>query len=433
MNSQNPTQTNTPMNVKTPAGSRSRFKFGWDIVDMIIRGQSTIDYNRCFHIKTMEDAHSFIRSYGYDMANPIERAEVQGIFQESVNFIRKLFLQPDNPDGLKLEIPRKILELREIAELFLMASLHLPGQSNDVQGQYLRSWACSVLKVMHTVAHVDKDLRSPYFLDIQMQILDRFYKVIHRDADGKLYLGDKDVGMRVNLVTFETKPKKARDSILLKLLHKPENVAEDIFDRVGIRFVTETPLGALQVIKYLNDQLIVMAPNMKPSRARNTLIDHEDFQRKLNELLSQAGQGTLNEVEFYRQLEDAAHPPKIASENPHSSKYYRSIQLTCRQLIKLKNPLYDEIKELKQMTRHRPEYLEIYKNLERFDLTHVQKEIRFFYPYEIQVFDRISAEENERGRAAHSEYKRGQIQAALKRVMGPLAQGGGGSADAPRL
>ena len=43
---------------------------------------------------------------------------------------------------------------------------------------------------MHTIAHIDKDVRSTYFSDIQQQIFDRFYKVIHRDDEGKLYLGD---------------------------------------------------------------------------------------------------------------------------------------------------------------------------------------------------------------------------------------------------
>jgi hypothetical protein len=34
--------------------------------------------------------------------------------------------------------------------------------------------------------------------------------------------------------------------------------------------------------------------------------------------------------------------------------------------------------------------------------------------------DEASAEENERGRSAHSEYKKAQVQTALRRVMGAL-------------
>ena len=31
------------------------------------------------------------------------------------------------------------------------------------------------------------------------------------------------------------------------------------------------------VVKYLKDKMIVMPPNIKPSRSRNTLVDIDDF------------------------------------------------------------------------------------------------------------------------------------------------------------
>ena len=423
------------MAIKSVGSNRSQYDFRSDVLDVIISGKSLIDASSGMHLRTTEEANRFIKSYGYDYDNPIEKAELMGNFHEALNFLRKYFLQPENPDGLKLEVPRKILELTDVADLFRMASFQHPGQTHDSNGLFLRNWACSILKVMHTIAHIDKDLRSPYFLDIQMQILDRFYKVIHRDLEGRLYLGDKDGQFRINLVAFETKPKKSRDSIILKLLHKPENVAEDIFDRVGIRFITESPLGALQVVKYLKDQMIIVAPNIKPSRSRNTLIDLEGFKRELQALLPKYSSGEMSELEFSEGLEAAAQPPAVNPENPHTSEFYRAIQFTCRQLIKLSNPLYDELRELKTQARANPAFVEIAKNLERIDLTHVQREVRFFYPYEVQVLDRKSHEENERGRSAHRQYKKAQLLTALKRVMGPLAAtaaNAGGSADGVR-
>ena len=50
----------------------------------------------------------------------------------------------------------------------------------------------------------------------------------------------------------------------------------------------------------------------------------------------------------------------------------------------------------------------------------IAREIRFFYPFEVQLMDRQSYDENERGRSAHSEYKKSQIQTAMRRVMGNL-------------
>ncbi|HAR44180.1 MAG TPA: hypothetical protein DCS07_16370 [Bdellovibrionales bacterium] len=409
------------MSLPPEASIRSQYDFRPDVLDVILSGRSLIDSSAGLHLRNLEQANRFILSYGYDFSNPIEKAEVMGNFHEALNFIRRYFLQPENPSGLRIDIPRKILELTDIAELFRLASQSGGAVGLDPQALLLRNWACSVLKVMHTIAHIDKDLRSPYFLDIQMQILDRFYKIIHRDGEGNLFLGDKDgQPIRINLVSFEAKPKKARNSIILKLLHKPENVAEDIFDRVGIRFITETPLDCLRVVKYIKDQMIIVVPNIKPSRSRNTLVDLEEFRVQLASLQDQLARAEITEKEFVDRLQQAAHAPRVSPDNPHSSEFYHSIQFTCRQLIKLCNPVYDEIRELKALAKSNPAYWEIMKVLDRVDMVHLQREVRFFYPYEVQVLDIKSHEENERGRSAHSEYKKAQLQTALRRVMGGL-------------
>lgn len=404
-----------------------QFDFRWETFEIIVRGRSAIDTSVGFQLRTLEEVERFAMSYGYDLENPIERAEIFGNFHEAINFIRKNFLQPENPQGLKMEIPRKLLELTDVRELFLMASMTHPSQGNDTQGVFLMNMACSVLKVMHTIAHIDKDLRTPYFPECQKQIFDRFYRVIHRDDEGKLYLGDdSDKEDRVPLVAFETKPKKARDSILLKLLHKSENVAEDIFDQVGIRFVTETNLDALRVIKFLKDRMILMAPNIKPSRSRNTLIDLDAFKKGWDELYSRWERREVSNAEVADQLSALAHYPAGDSDNPHSSKFYRAIQFTCRQLIKFKNPVHDDLRDIRQLVKQldgtdTDAVKALVERVERIDLKKVQREVRFFYPFEVQLMDVKSFEENERGRSAHSEYKKAQTQTAMRRVMGVLA------------
>jgi uncharacterized protein (TIGR04562 family) len=397
---------------------KNKYDFSWEVLDVIISGRSSIDSPTGFQIQNFDEATRFVESYGYDPTDPIQAAEIQGNYQEALNFVRKNFLQPDNPEGLKLDCPRKILELTDMRDLLLMGSGNYPGQTTETSGQILRGWACSLLKVMHTIAHIDKDLRSSHFSDIQKQIFDRFYKIVHRDAEERLFLGDD--ASRVELVAFETKPKKSRDSIIVKLLHKPENVAEDIFDRVGMRFVTKTRLGAIQVVKYLKDKMIVMPPNIKPSRSRNTLVDLEYFRSGLHASLLKVGRGEIDEPTLISELEQAAQPPRVNPDNPHTSEFYRSIQFTGRQLIKLTNPLYDQLKELKALTKGKPADTDLTKAVERVDMKYIQREVRFFYPFEVQVVDEKSNEENERGRSAHSEYKRAQVQTALRRVMGSL-------------
>jgi len=415
---------------------RAKYEFRWDILDIIIGGKSSIDSQNGFRIYTADEADRFVRSYGFNMENPIEAAELHGNFHEAISFIRRFFLQPDNPDGLKLEIPKKILELVDVRDLFVMAALRYQGQTDDAYGRSLRNWACAILKVMHTIAHIDKDPRSSFFSDVQKQIFDRYYKHIHRDENNVLFLEDKSVksskssgthdDSRIQLVAFDTKPKKTRDSIILKMLHKSENVAEELFDRVGIRFVTVTLFDTLRVVKFLKDRMIVIPPNIKPSRSRNSLIDIDQFRRRLNELFLLADEDKISEADFVHELELAAKPPALDKDNPHSSEEYRAMQFTCRQLIKLKNPIYESLKQLKGKVKELQEgsklQEDIQRTIEQIDLKFVQREVRFFYPYEVQVVDQKSAEENERGRSAHREYKKAQVQTAMKRVMGAFLQ-----------
>jgi len=409
-----------------------RFEFDWEILDVILGSQSAIDSGKRLTLRSSEEISRFMDCYGYDIENPIEKAELFGNFQEALNFIRRYFLYPDNPEGLRIEVPRKIAELNDIPQLLAFASVPLssPGQAQ------VALWSCALMKVMHTIAHMDKDLRTNYYTDIQTQILDRFYRFIHTDENDQLYLGkDARDPDRVDLVLFESKPKKSRDSVLLKLLHKSENVAEDIFDRVGIRFVTKMKFDALRVVKYMKERNALMPANIKPSRTRNSLIDQVAFEAELSKLLKFADTGEIAPLEVQKRITEFCESDQAAPEserkaqleaqtsaNPHSSSHYRAIQFTCRQLIKIKNPLYDDLKVLKAALKKTSLSEEITKINDRIDLANLQKEIRFFYPFEVQILDERSHRENLAGRSSHANYKKSQVQTAMKRVMGELAR-----------
>jgi uncharacterized protein (TIGR04562 family) len=406
-----------------PASSQQllkKYDFRWEVLDILIGGMSIIDSNAgltALRTDQPDGVDRFIKSYGYDLNNPIESAEAFGNFHEAIGFIRKYFLYPENPEGIRNEIPKKILEITDIKELFILARTH--------QDRHIKDWSCAILKVIHTICHLDKDARGPYFPDIQRQIFDRFYKVIHRDDAGNLYLGEKpEDPLRVNLVSVQSKPKKTRESTLVKLLHKPENVAEELFDVVGIRFVTKTKLDALRVVKYLKDLMIVMPANIKPSRSRNSLINLETLRPALEEMLSLVEKNQITEEAFLNNIESILSETHSTHEanNPHTNAEYRSIQFTGRQLIKLTNPLFENLKRLKQDSKKEAASLpdSVREQIEKLELNMLQKEVRFFYPYEVQITDEQSALENEKGASAHSEYKNAQLQTAMKRVLGRL-------------
>lgn len=395
-------------------------RLGRDVVNLMLRGKSVIDSNAGLPLRTESDADEFLWKYGYNLENPVERAEVYGNYHEALRFIRKYFLKPENPEGADLEIPRSFMELTDMRQIFVWAS------DKSLDHAVRTRWACGVLRVMHAISHLDKDLRHDYFPEIQKQIFDRFYKEIHSEGEA-LYLGDPRSPDSVRLEKFHTKPRKARDSVILKLLHKKETLAEDVFDQIGLRFVTRSRVDVVKVLKYLRDRYIVMAMNLRPSRSRNNLVDPLLYRRVWREVRHQVIRGELKSAAEVEQALDSslgggfrAGQKEIGESNPFSLESFQSIQFTCRQLIKYRNPAYEDVKNLRAHLKQNSQDEEVISLLDRLDLAQLAKEQRFFYPYEVQIMDAENFQEAESGRASHAVYKAAQMQKAMKRVLKQL-------------
>jgi uncharacterized protein (TIGR04562 family) len=390
-----------------------------DMMNLMLRGKSVIDSQQGITFGRLEDVSTFLQRYGYDLDDTVAMAEVQGNYQEALRFIRRYFLAPENPEGAHLEVPKVFLELNDIRNLFLWAQEKTIEPERVIRG----GWACAVLRVMHAISHLDKDLRHDFFPEIQKQIFDRFYREIHTLED-QVYLGDPKVMAAVSLDKFLTKPRKSRDSLILKLLHKRETLAEDVFDQIGLRFVTKTRVDVVRVLKFLRDQHIVMSMNVRPSRSRNNLVDPLLYRRTWREVEQGVLRHEINSIEELRSRMEAAlkvgfkaAQPDIV--NPFSSQNYLSIQFTCRQLIKLGSPLYEEVKAARTFlkTLQSPDAQRVLDGLE---LGQLKREHRFFYPFEVQIMDSESYREAEEGRSSHAVYKAAQTKEAMNRVLGRL-------------
>ncbi len=394
-------------------------------MDVVIGGRSALDSK--FFIGPMTDIETverFLSGYGLDANDPVARAELFGNFQEAIQFIRRYFLKEGNPDGLDLKVPNSIVMITDISELFLMATGNKDNMSREET-----FWAEIVLKVMHTILHVDKDLRSSYFSEVQKQIFDKFYKYLHREEEN-LYFANKltqDESSRIELVDFETKSKKTRDSVIIKLLHKAENVAEELFDRVGVRIITKSRFDTLRVIKFLVENYIVIPHNIKPSRSTNSLFDIKAFKERHTNLLKFALRNDLTEEKFLEAVEreimesSFSNPSSVRDKNSHSLSAYQAIQFTCRQLIKYKNPFMQEFINVRNTAKEQKDN-ELSKKILAMDYSLIARDVRFFYPYEVQIVDEHAHRINSEGEASHLEYKKNQVLAAMKRVFGPLLE-----------
>jgi len=376
----------------------------FDALDVILENKSAIDSKTFLtEFNNKSDVFDFLKGYGINLDDPIESSELYGQFQEAMLFIRKKFLKEGNDEGLDLTIPNEIVSITRVAELFKLSST----DKSD-----LGIWAGIVLKVIHTLIHIDKDLRQNYFNLIQTQIFDRYYKYLEREGE-LLFLKSKDA--KVPLFEFQTKSKKTRESVVIKLLHKKENVAEELFDRIGIRLIAKTKYDCVRVIEFMHKNHIIVPHNIKPSRSHNSLIDMKTFKKKYNDLLSSGGEMTL---EMLNKITDNSLREKgTLIANKHSLEKYKAIHFTCRQLINYTNPFYAKYDSLKNEFKNQPKIL---KKLEDLDTSSISKDSKFFYPYEIQITDIESHLINTEGESSHNEYKKSQLSSAMNRLFAPL-------------
>ncbi len=342
--------------------------FPWETLGAIIDGRSAIDLAR-LHFETQEEAAGFLHRYGFDLQDSEDRRAVEALRQEALGFVEDLL--KDDP----IALPQVIREQDDVLVLMLWASLGAP------HGRSKQLWSCALLRVMHTLAHSGSNLELRYDAQIHAQILAQFEPHIHETADAKtgetkLCLGAGEDA--VPLAYVNLKRDKPRRSVLIKLLHKPGNVATTIYDRIGVRLVTEDRLDALCAVRYLRKHHVIVFSNVVPERTRNSLIDLEAFHALYDR--------TPDRGSALREAVAQLAPPKLdALLNPHSAEDYRSIQFTCRQLIKPRDGSAD-----------------------------------FFYPYEVQILERPTYERLTLGNASHDAYRARQLETVKRRVLGGL-------------
>lgn len=362
----------------------------WEVLGAMIQGKSSIDLTS-MPVYTREEAKEFIYNYGFDLDLPEDMAEMEAYLIEAVNFIEHRFLtrsvdwqglgEPVIPAD---KIPLSVTSSRNVVDLIMMASQ--PDHPH-------RSWACALLKVMHTLVYIQNSPLYKYHAQASETILARFREVLSPESDGTVTLkGNR--GRELKLYAFEAKHHKPRESILLKLLCKKENVAENVWDLVGVRLVTFHPAEALLAVDILRERKVILFPNVIPSRSRNTLLDFNHFRDLYEEALAEykIGERSLDDLFKLFETDEYILPEEAPSNlNPLSSPQYRSLHITCRQLLRVKSG---------------------------GNLT----ETRFAFPYEIQMLDKSSYLDSKIGHGAHASYKQRQLFAARRRVMGSLLE-----------
>lgn len=369
------------------ADVNSYYKFNSEDLLVAAAGQSVIDQPR-LHIYSIDEADLFIKSYGFDYSNESDRTKLWYFYR------RALVLLTDKLKFSLLEIPKNIRQQEELGDLRLLL-VYSSGVNADIHTQ---KWSCAILRAMHAFIHSETDLFAQFSETIQKQILTPFEESVVNE--GKLFLRSfrKEGHARIELAQFQTKPFKTSSSSVIKLLAKREAAAMHILDKIGIRFVTNSVFEAFQVLRFLIDENLISYAHIMPDQSSNNLYPVKEFVDVCNKLDLKHGASDKDQlVKLSPEKMDRLLLSHLKNkngfmnlfrkENIFSSKDFRYIKFICRKLIKIESDVVSG------------------------------KSFSFFYPFEVQITDRLTFEKMQQGDTGHSSYKMRQIDAARKRVF----------------
>ena len=381
----------------------SQWHHDWLPINQTIQGDSIIDFPH-LNVRTKNEAKTFLKAYGYDTDDPIIYEEIWRVYFEALHFIRNVLLEPNE------KFPSSFYERTSQNDI-----LKLLVEASFPQGER-SAWACAILRVMHTISHLDNDLKLENFHTAREKIFAQFDPFVRQIAPRKWSFG-KPGEEGITLVRYQKKIKKERNSMIVKLISKAQNDVELIYDSLGFRFVVEKKIDAIRLVEKFFELGAISYANIQPRKSFNNLIDIKILREKMEQLHRDVEIGRLTPVEADAQyalldiplmkLEDAG------VKNSFSSPHYRSLQFTCQHLVHVQDsilPVLEKVRSQLEKTMTGRRFLKSFPIV-------LRERKAFYYPYEIQITDKDSYVENLRGRSSHRDYKEKRRIMARKRVL----------------
>lgn len=391
--------------------SLESWRMPWQELDVTL-GLKNVFSLRNLNLVSPERADDFLRNCGFDLARDDHARAFDQVYGEAVFFIRHTLFTEAERHSLKL--PHELQNLLDPRLLFIFSSNRTPRK------RYLRLWSCMVLKVMYAIMNLEFSGKLKDLEFARDQIFGRIKNLLTVTSDGLRTLQHKD--QKVKLSRLEWKEAKTRNSILLKLLHKPDSIVDEVFDFMGVRFVVDTPTDIPRLLKILIASDILVPHQVLGMRTRNSILNAKKAQRLLEFSTELLSTNVISAKEFEEMCERIPWcydnfdelPPKPT--NFFSSNHYRALQITVRHLVRSPNPAFTVLESFLRELAH-------YRGVER-DVHQISSvipcEISRFFPVEIQVMDLSAYDSSQFGPASHEQYKASQLAAVRDRVLGGL-------------
>ncbi len=328
-----------------------------EAIRLALEGDSVIDWFR-LDFKTDAKIDQFLKVNGYDLKNVHDQNRIEKIYSQAIAYVDARY-----PQRLPEEFRTSAMTIQQL----LYSASH---SARRIKAQF---FACLILKIMHTINHLDaREL---------MHRIELPASEIYREVEKKIEIAIKTMkDDDFHIVDFYGSHKD-KQSMVTKLLAKKENHAAAIYDKIRFRIVTRTLEDILPVLYFLG-RTTCPFNYIIPGSSHNNLISFVDLIRHYPSLRPYAdflcAKGKNNET------------PLKSEDNFFSSQQYRSINIVSDIPIRVDH-LLDTIN---------------FSELGRL----------IFIPVEFQIMDQETYHANETGEGNHQKYKQRQMDAVSRRL-----------------
>ena len=326
-----------------------------EAMKLVLRGDSVIDWYR-LNFRRSADIEWFLRVNGYDMRSEDDRVRLACLKREAIDYLQEIESQA---------IPAS---LREV-DLTIPDLLKIASSSHRRSDEQMA--ACMILKVVHTLNHIDAR------------------ELLHRCAISQsdiLYLVENKVRSLIDTMQTEgfqlvefSGSSKNRKSLISKLLSKRENHAAAIYDRIRFRMVTRSRVDILPILYFLGRNLCPFN-YIIPNSSFNNLIPFQELVKLYPRF--------DHYVNYLKSRESVAEHDQTLNE--FSSAGYRVINFVCD------TPLH------------------VQEGLQPGDAKELGRVI--YSPVEFQIVDEKTHLKNQTGDGSHERYKSRQLGAICNRL-----------------
>ena len=324
---------------------------------LVLRGGSVLNWHR-LKVESLEECETILRVNGFDPKDADDQVRLNEIRLSAVDYLERTF---------QFVFASEIRNVEYVSDLMLMAAGKNP---------VLRRQACTVLKVMLVVHHIEaRELKA------RLNISDHELFHLLEDKAARVVSEMQDQGYPI--IDFQSS-RKTHDSIMTKLLSKRQGNRAMLYDMLRFRIITATTEEIVPVVAYLSQHLFPFHYTV-PGESHNSLFNLRDYMRRhprISKMIPELQVDLLHEGETH------------TTPNPDTSGTYKTTNFIVDLPLRLEDRQLDVwAPGLKLSSR----------------IVHVLAEF--------QIVDQVSNRNNERGEASHEQYKTRRLAKVRQRLL----------------